>query len=157
VYCDGRVVVTLPHRASDSHAQKFVVEKENWIRSKLFYYSQFKDTSLASLTKKDYLKHKEEARAIAHERTAYFGNLYGLSYNKIYIRDQKTCWGSCSTKKNLNFNYKILFLSKELRDYVVVHELCHLQEMNHSPKFWALVAKTIPNHKEVRRELKKIL
>lgn len=157
VHCDGKVVVTLPLRASEQVAENFVREKKEWIASKIAYYAQFDDTSLAKLTRKDYLEHKETARELVHERCTFFGARYGLSYNRISIRNQKTCWGSATAKGNLNFNYKILFISGELRDYVIVHELCHLQEMNHSPKFWNLVAKTIPNHKEMRKQLRKIL
>lgn len=157
VHCDGRVVVTLPLRASQKVAEKFIHEKREWIASKVAYYDQFENTSLAKLTRKDYLKHKEDARKIATERAAFFSDAYGVVFNRISIRDQKTCWGSCSAKKNLNFNYKIVLISKELRDYVIVHELCHLKEMNHSPRFWNLVAQTVPNHKELRRELRGIL
>lgn len=73
---------------------------------------------------------------------------YQFQYARISVKDLKSRWGSCSSKKNLNFHYKLLFLPMELVDYVVTHELCHLQEMNHSKKFWTLVAKTIPDYKK---------
>lgn len=72
------------------------------------------------------------------------------------IRNQKSRWGSCSTKGNLNFNYKLAIIPSHLADYVIVHELCHLGEFNHSQKFWDLVAKTMPGYKEMRNELKHI-
>jgi predicted metal-dependent hydrolase len=88
------------------------------------------------------------------QRIEYYNQYYGFKYNKINIKNQKTRWGSCSKKGNLNFNYKILFLSAETRDYIVVHELCHLKEFNHSKKFWNLVAETIPNYLQIRKNLK---
>ena len=106
-------------------------------------------------SKKHYLKHKEDARVLINERAEYFSVEYGFKYNRISIRNQKTRWGSCSTKGNLNFNYKIFFLSPEMRDYIIVHELCHLKEFNHSSKFWALVEEITPNYREIRKEIKK--
>ncbi len=78
------------------------------------------------------------------ERIKYFNKKYGFHYNKINVKNQKTRWGSCSKKRNLNFNYKILFLPEKARDYIIVHELCHLRELNHSRNFWGLVAKIFP-------------
>ena len=102
-----------------------------------------------------YLKNKEWARALVLERLTYFNESYGYKIGKISIRNQKTRWGSCSQKGNLNFNYKIALIAPELADYIIVHELCHLGEFNHSPKFWALVGRTIPNYLELRKMLKK--
>jgi len=72
----------------------------------------------------------------------------------VSIRNQKTRWGSCSRQKNLSFSYRLFLLPPRFCDYVIVHELCHLKEMNHSPKFWALVARTFPDYKKLRREMK---
>lgn len=104
---------------------------------------------------KRYLEHKEAARALTLERLAHFNAHYKLEYRCVSIKNAKTRWGSCSSKKNLNFNYKILFLAPEERDYVIVHELCHLQEFNHGPKFWELVEEQVPNWKVLRKSLKK--
>ena len=80
---------------------------------------------------------------------------YPFPYKKIIVRSQSTRWGSCSRTGTLSFNYRLLFLPEELADYVVVHELCHLKEMNHSRRFWALVAGAMPHHRQLRYELKK--
>ena len=103
---------------------------------------------------KHYLEHKERARALVHERIAYWNQFYQFKFGRIAIRNQRSCWGSCSELGNLNFSYKILFLPGHLADYIIVHELCHLQEFNHSKNFWALVAKTMPKYREYRKELR---
>ena len=101
-----------------------------------------------------YQKHKEEARSLTLARLNHFNKHYNLTWNRIAIRDTKTRWGSCSAKKNLNFNYRILFLPPHLQDYIIVHELCHLKHLNHSQDFWSLVAETVPNYKNNIKELK---
>jgi len=80
---------------------------------------------------------------------------YGFKIGSVAIRNQKTRWGSCSGKGNLNFNYKVMFLPKEFADYIIVHEICHIKEMNHSIDFWNLVGISIPDYRRIRRELKK--
>ena len=96
------------------------------------------------------------ARMLVHERLAHFNSHYGFVYKKVFIRNTRTRWGSCSSRANLGFNYRIVKLAPHLVDYIVVHELCHLKEFNHSPKFWALVAETIPSWKLCRTTLRKI-
>ncbi len=105
--------------------------------------------------RRTYLRHKERARALVCGRLERFNALYGFRYGRIFIKNLKRNWGSCSEKGNLNFNYKIAFLPAHLADYVVAHELCHLAEFNHSPRFWALLERAIPDHRAHRRELRK--
>ena len=100
-----------------------------------------------------YLRYKEYARAVVHVKLAYWNQLYGFRWRRVAIRNQRTCWGSCSSAKNLNFNYKIAFLPARLQDYLIVHELCHLREFNHSPAFWELVARALPHWPQLKREL----
>lgn len=104
--------------------------------------------------RKHYQQHKAAARVVITERLPQLNQVYGFAYHRISIRNQSTRWGSCSKQGNLNFSYKLLFLSQMLQDYVLVHELCHLQELNHSPRFWALVAQTVPNYRVLRKELR---
>ncbi|MGA2418298.1 MAG: M48 family metallopeptidase [Candidatus Staskawiczbacteria bacterium] len=101
------------------------------------------------------IKKREQARRFIENRINYFNGLYNFKINRIAIKNTTTRWGSCSSKKNLNFNYKIIYLRPALADYLIVHELCHLGEFNHSKRFWALVQKTIPDYIKINKELRR--
>lgn len=103
-----------------------------------------------------YKKHKEHARALVHERLAHWNSHYGFTVRKVFIKNHKSRWGSCSARGNLNFSYRIVFLPPEIVDYIIVHELCHLQEFNHSPRFWALVEKALPKYRTLRHRLREL-
>jgi predicted metal-dependent hydrolase len=105
-------------------------------------------------TQAAYQKHKESARALVHRKIEEHNAHYGFIFGTIAIRNQRTRWGSCSKKGNLNFHYRITLLPEHLADYLVVHELCHLSEFNHSKKFWDLVSEKIPDYKARRKALK---
>ncbi len=119
----------------------------------MWYYRRPRRKRASSVTK-HYQTHKEAARELTLARLAYFNQHYGYTWNRVAIRNQRRCWGSCTSLGNLNFSYKILFLPEHLRDYIIVHELCHLKELNHSPRFWALVAEQSPDYKLHQRELR---
>lgn len=104
-------------------------------------------------SKKVYQTHKEIARALIKQKLSKFNAHYQFSYRKVAVKNQRSRWGSCSKQGNLNFNYRIAFLPQALQDYIIVHELCHLSVFNHSKKFWALVAETVPDHLARRKEL----
>lgn len=103
---------------------------------------------------KHFLVHKEQARAVVHAKLLYWNQFYGFKYNRVAIRNSKRNWGSCTSLKNLNFSYKVLFLPPHLQDYIVIHELCHLQELNHQKSFWTLVEKHVPQYRMCIAELK---
>ena len=118
-------------------------------------------------TNLEYIKYKEIARALIYTKLDKYNTIYSdkinkdmnehfFKYNRVAIRDQSSRWGSCSSKANLNFNYRLALLSERQSDYIVVHELCHLKEMNHSYRFWNLVEQGIPDYKNIRSEIKKI-
>jgi len=103
-----------------------------------------------------YLTHREHARALVTDRLDYWNQFFNLSYGRIAIRNQSTRWGSCSTKRNLNFNYRIAFLPVELADYIIVHELCHLLEFNHGQQFWKHVERAIPDYAARKNTLREV-
>lgn len=154
VYRNLRVVVTLPVGFKISEAEKYLRQKLDWVKKSLNHFMKFPPAPIVKYGKKDYLQNKAAALALAKNKLGQFNKFYGFSYNRVSIKNQKTRWGSCSKKGNLNFNYKIVHLPENLVDYLVVHELCHLREMNHSRDFWALVEKTIPDYKILRRQLR---
>lgn len=154
VHPGGRVVVTTPYRIQDEDVHLFIRRHSSWLSRALSKMLKLKSRTVLPGGKTDYAQNKERARKLIHERLAHFKALYHYSFNRVSIRNQSTRWGSCSRKGNLNFSYKLIHLPPEIADYVVVHELCHLAELNHSKAFWNLVAKTIPNHKELRARLR---
>lgn len=156
VNVDGSVLVVKPIRMPHSIVKEFVRKKRKWILKSVKHFQKFSDfTSVKGRTRRDYLKHKEDARYLIHERIEYFSQNHKFPIKRIAIKNHKRCWGSCSEKGNLNFNYRILFLPEHLRDYIIVHELCHLLELNHSHRFWSLVEEVMPNYKIVKKELKR--
>ncbi|MFZ5425077.1 MAG: M48 family metallopeptidase [Patescibacteria group bacterium] len=156
VKSSGRVSITAPKLTSDTFIYEFVESKRDWINEQLEKFENEPGSLLLKGNKEDYLQYKNEARKIVIERLNYFNSFYNYHYEKVTIRNQTTLWGSCSAKNNLNFNYKIVFLPKELQDYIIVHELCHLKEFNHSAEYWKLVQKTMPNYKNLRKALKNL-
>lgn len=147
----GEVVLVIPKRISERSALRFLKQQQNWIEKQLVKQSTRK--KLCEGTREEYVQYKEEVRARVNKRLEYFNSYYGFRYNRVSIRNQKTRWGSCSAKGNLNFNYKMFFLPEELFDYIIVHELCHLQEHNHSERFWNLVAQKIDTPKKAAAKL----
>lgn len=154
VYCDGSVVVTVPQDAAMGVVERFIADKKQWIGNKIEFFKTLDRGVICAGSKKEYQEHKCQALQLASERMQYFNEIYGFSFNRISIRNQKTRWGSCSSKKNLNINYRIVFLPKAMQDYIVVHELCHLKEMNHTHRFWHLVQKTLPDYLEIKKKLR---
>lgn len=156
IHHDGSVVISLPQRVALFHAEKFLKQKAAWILTTLERITRAKQTAPFTGTRQEYEHNKFKALKLAKERLKYFNDIYQLPYKKVSIRNQKTRWGSCSKKGDLSFSYKIALLRPELTDYIIVHELSHIGEFNHSRKFWQLVGKTIPYYINLRRELVKI-
>jgi predicted metal-dependent hydrolase len=160
----GTVVVFKPAFFPMILVNKFLKEKEGWILEKI----EKQKTTPPNLplqrggSRVQYKNNKEAARRIVEEKLKFWKTFYkenfGINffYNKVAIKNTKTRWGSCSSKKNLNFSYKIFELPNELQDYLIVHELCHLQHMNHSKSFWQAVSLGIPNFIQTRKMLRKI-
>lgn len=152
ITADKKLTVTLPLRAPLSLAETLVAQHKNWIIKHLFCARPERITLPSG--RADYLLNKNSALSLVRERLHFFNQHYGFRWKSISIKNATTRWGSCSRLKNLNFNYKIIYLPQELQDYLIVHELCHLQEMNHGRKFWNLVGQTIPDQLRKRRALR---
>ncbi len=150
------IIVRIPYRVSERAAKKFVEEKREWIEKTLEKIDaarenreekpKFSDTELKIIKKKA----KREIPILVDE----YAPKIGVTYNRISIRAQKTLWGSCTADGNLNFNCLLVLLPERVMRYVVVHELCHRKEMNHSKRFWSEVSKILPDYKLLRKELK---
>ncbi len=155
VHPDGAVIVTLPWYLPSRMAERFVHEHQTWLSSKLVKHTHRKNQQpIVKHTPSEIRTYTKAARDLAAERIAHVNQHYQLPFGRIAIRNQRTRWGSCSKKKNINFNYRIALLPQELSDYIIVHELCHTKEFNHSTKFWALVAEIVPEYKTLRKRLR---
>src|SRR3989344_3627668 len=155
VYCNGSVVVTAPFGAEYSIIERFITEKKKWLLDKIQFFKDNGGNNIRKFSRKDYLENKSAVLALVKERIEFYNKIYNFLFKKVFIKNQKTRWGSCSRKGNINLNYKILFLPKDQQDYIIVHEMCHLREFNHSRRFWALVAKTIPNYLNIRKKIRR--
>ncbi len=154
IYPGGELVVTVPRWVSFASVERFMRTKSNWILKKISYLSRLPKQIPRKNTKAEFREYKAKALEIAMRELGRLNQSYRYSWHCVFIKNQKTRWGSCSKKGNLNFNYKIALLPEKMVEYVIVHELCHLKEFNHSKKFWELVAKTVPNYQEIKRDLK---
>lgn len=160
---DLSVTVRAPMYAPQSDIERILREKEGWIQKhieKIREMKEKKKETQGESVESEYLTNEEikklADKALQHipKRVSYYAKQIGITYGKITIRNQKTRWGSCSSKGNLNFNCLLMLTPLEVIDYVVVHELCHRKEMNHSKAFWAEVEKVIPDYKEQVKWLK---
>ena len=149
----GEVTVRAPRAMRDEEIAAFVARHEDWIRKKLATFSS--KPSGPHITEEGIDLLTERARAIIPPRVAYYASLVGVDYNRVTIRHQKTKWGSCSGKKNLNFNCLLLLTPTEVMDSVIIHELCHLKHMNHSKEFYNEVLRVCPDYKTHNLWLKK--
>ena len=152
---DLGVALTLPAGIKESAGERFLKEKADWLFRKIEFFKTMTAARPLKLRQREYLKKKRAARRLAEDRLEFFNRNYGFKINKIAIRNQKTRWGSCSKKGNLNFNYRIADLPARLADYIIAHELCHLGEFSHSKKFWALLARTVPDYRLIKKELRR--
>ncbi len=159
---DGSVLARVPMRISDRTIRRFVTSHARWIeenRSRMFARRQhlaenpYDIPAWESLTASD----KKIAKQKIIERVDYYADCMGIDYGSISMRNQKSRWGSCSSKGNLNFNYRLAYLPQELLDYVVVHELAHRRHMDHSKAFWQEVETNYPAYKDCRRILNDIM
>lgn len=155
---DLRVIVRAPLFVSNVEIQRFVAEKSYWIEKTLEKVKakneQQKENPVPKLTEEEILDLKCKAAEVIAMRAEHYAKIIGVKYGRISIRSQISRWGSCSAKGNLNFNCLLMLCPKEVLDYVVIHELCHLKEMNHSKQFWSLVEHFCPDYNRFKKWLK---
>lgn len=158
VNSDLTVTVRAPRCASSNDIERILREKEPWIRKHMEQMQEkkalYESEEIAYLTNEEIQELADRALEYIPKRVEYFSRRMGVNYGRITIRNQKTRWGSCSEKGNLNFNCLLMLTPSEVIDYVVVHELCHRKQMNHSKDFWNEVEKVIPNYRESVQWLK---
>lgn len=151
---EGQVVVRAPLFSTERQIREFVENHAEWIYEKLAEATRDDRISAQEFSPAQINVYKKRAKGIISRRVAHYADIMGVEYGQITIRDQKSRWGSCSDKCNLNFSWRLILMPIEVMDYVVVHELAHLKEMNHSPAFWAEVETVMPDYKEYRKWLK---
>ena len=153
-----QVVVRAPARMPVREINAFVQEKDDWIRAHLQRMAEKKrlreQCREQALSKEELQELAAQAMKLIPQKVHYYAQIIGVTYGRITIRNQRTRWGSCSGKGNLNFNCLLLLMPEEVLDYVVVHELCHRKEMNHSARFWEEVEKILPDYRQRRKWLK---
>lgn len=150
---DGTVTVRCPMRIPDETAAAFVRDHADWIEEKAMEARKRQENRLV-LTEAQIRRYREEARQLLERKTAFWAEKMAVTYGRIAIRQQATRWGSCSARGNLNFNWTIVLLPEPLQDYLVVHELAHRREMNHSPRFWKVVEEQLPDYSLRQKQLR---
>ncbi|MCD7820365.1 MAG: M48 family metallopeptidase [Lachnospiraceae bacterium] len=155
VSADG-VVVRAPYRMSDGAIRRYVEEKRDWLQASIKKMEEAKKNQppVETLSMEEIRELADQALRVIPERVKYYAPLVGVTYGRITIRNQKTRWGSCSSKGNLNFNCLLMLTPPEVIDSVVVHELCHRKEMNHSKAFYDEVRRVYPEYDKWNRWLK---
>ena len=155
---DLSVTLRVPFRFSKRDIEQILKEKEPWIHKHQAEITrrteEYEAKREPQLTYNELQELADKALKYIPERVAYYAQIIGVSYGRITIRNQKTRWGSCSSKGNLNFNCLLMLAPPEIIDYIVVHELCHRKEMNHSASFWNEVASVLPDYKQSEKWLK---
>jgi len=154
VKSDASVTVTVPFFVTKNYFEKIIEAKASWLLAKISLFKNRPPTLLRTSTRQEYLRNKLAAERFIKTRLVEINKSYNFSFRKVTVKNLKTRWGSCSKTGNLNFSYKLLFLPAEIADYIIVHELCHLKQFNHSPKFWDLVNQIVPNYKLIKTKLR---
>ena len=154
---EGHLLVRAPLRVSGAEITRFLQEKQGWIDKHMARAQAQEEAKkdILLLTEQEIRILAKEAKRLIPDRAAYFARLMGVSYGRITIRCQRTRWGSCSSKGNLNFNCLLMLAPRDVLDSVIVHELCHRKHMNHSAAFYEDVLRVLPDYRSQDKWLKK--
>lgn len=150
---EGKLLIKSPIQMKEREIERFLEQKRFWI------YKQTKrmlkeNKNRVARSEEEIQELREKAREVLTKKTDYFKRILKVDYQKIRIGNQKTRWGSCSSRGTISYNWHLVLMPESIMDYVVVHELCHLVEMNHSPAFWEKVAEVLPDYQSARKWLK---
>ncbi|MCL2195371.1 MAG: M48 family metallopeptidase [Oscillospiraceae bacterium] len=148
---DGQVEVRAPLRSPMRDIERVVQEKAAWIAEKQQLMLQ-RQANAVQITPELEKQCRKQAKAILPGRVKHFADIMGVAPTTMRVTGAMTRWGSCSSRGSVNFSWRLMLCDDDVIDYVVVHELAHLREMNHSPRFWAIVEQVLPDYK--RRKLK---
>ena len=153
---EGHVIVRATKHMSYTKIRAFLKEKEDWIASHIKKAEDYNRSLglVEKLSQDEITVLKQNAKTVLQEKVEYFAKKAGVTYGTVTIRKQKTIWGSCSSCGNLSFNCLLMLAPDKVQDYVVIHELCHRKQMNHSDKFWKEVSRLMPDYKNYRKWLK---
>lgn len=153
---DLEIICRAPLGASEKEINTFIDNHKQWLEKNIKKAEQRAAQAAHTLILSDAEINllKAQAKAYIPKRVEFFANQMGIEYGSVTVRMQKTRWGSCSSKGNLSFNCLLMLTSDYITDYVIVHELCHIKEMNHSKKFWSQVENVLPDYRKRRDELK---
>lgn len=149
----GELLIKAPLAMSDREIERFLNGKRYWIYKQGIRVRR-EAASRVQISETEEKAYREQARKQLLARTDHYKQILGVEYGRIRIGDQKTRWGSCSSRKTISYNWRLIRMPEEIQDYVVVHELCHLLHMDHSRAFWNEVAGVLPDYQERRRWLK---
>lgn len=152
VVAGDHVLIKAPNSMPQKAIDEIYSKNKEWIAKKIRQVRE-REQQKISISKTELESMYKKAMEVIPAKCKHYADIMGVSYNRITIKKQKTRWGSCSSKGNLNFNVLLMAMPDDVQDYVVIHELCHLREMNHSPAFWELVSTYMPSYGAKRRYL----
>ena len=150
---EGEIIVRAPFGASEKRISDFVNSEKEWILNALKRQKE-RNEKYVGLSEKEISDLKNSAKKYFKDKTAYFASIMNLKYSRITITSAKTRFGSCSSRGNISYSWRLMLYPEAAREYVVVHELCHLVHMNHSKSFYKLLESYMPNYKELKKLLK---
>lgn len=150
---EGSLLIKAPLQMKEREIERFIGQKRYWIYKQTKHILE-ENKSRVYRSEEEVQKLREQAREVLTKRTDYYKEILRVDYQRIRIGNQKTRWGSCSSRGTISYNWHLILMPEPIIDYVVVHELCHLVEMNHSPSFWKKVSEVLPDYQSRRKWLK---